>query len=233
MSTIAADSFAVPGPGAPAPDRPIKAATLANAWRTFLVRRVVGILVNLALLVLVTFLIVQLIPGDPATAIAGENASLDQVELVRTQLGLDQPLPVQLWTYLSGVVQGDFGDSYRYRQPAMDVVMTAVPYTLTITIAAVLLLLVLGIALGMASPPGATVGAGWISRSASSRASSRRFPPMCSPPASSWCSRCFGECCRLPTLRPTTSGPRPSCRSRRSRSAASARSLESCVGRRR
>jgi ABC-type dipeptide/oligopeptide/nickel transport system permease component len=150
MSTTTAEDLSAPGPGTPTNGRPVKAATLAGAWRTFLVRRVVGLVVNLALLVLVTFLIVQLIPGDPATAIAGENASLDQVELVRTQLGLDQPLPVQLWTYLSGVVQGDFGDSYRYRQPAMDIVMTAVPYTLTITIAAVLLLLVLGIALGMA-----------------------------------------------------------------------------------
>jgi ABC-type dipeptide/oligopeptide/nickel transport system permease component len=150
MSTTTTAGSPTPGPGAAAPATPVKAASLGATWRAFLVRRVLGLIVNLALLVLVTFLIVQLIPGDPATAIAGENATLDQVELVRTQLGLDQPLPVQLWTYLSGVIQGDFGDSYRYRQPAMDIVLTAVPYTLSITIAAVLLLLVLGVALGMA-----------------------------------------------------------------------------------
>lgn len=156
MSTTTAENSPAPGPGAYTPagpgqaDGPIKAASLAGAWRAFLLRRVIGLGINLALLVLVTFLIVQLIPGDPATAIAGENATLAQVELVRSQLGLDQPFPVQLWNYIAGVAQGDFGDSYRYRQPAMDIVMTALPYTLTITIQAVLLLLVLGVALGMA-----------------------------------------------------------------------------------
>jgi peptide/nickel transport system permease protein len=150
MSTTTAETSTVPGPGTPTTGGAVKAASLAGAWRAFLLRRVIGLVVNLALLVLVTFLIVQLIPGDPATAIAGENASLEQVELVRTQLGLDQPLPVQLFDYLGGVLQGDFGDSYRYQQPAMNIVMTAVPYTLTITITAVLLLLVLGLALGMA-----------------------------------------------------------------------------------
>lgn len=127
-----------------------RAASLAGAWRRFLLRRAAGLAVNVALLVVITFLIVQLIPGDPATAIAGENATLAQVELVRTQLGLDQPAFTQFTTYLFGVVQGDFGDSFRYRVPAMDVVLAAVPYTLAITIPAVLLLLVFGIASGMA-----------------------------------------------------------------------------------
>lgn len=127
-----------------------RAASLAGAWRTFLLRRAAGLVVNVALLIIVTFLIVQLIPGDPATAIAGPDATLAQVEMVRTQLGLDQPPLVQFANYLFGVVQGDFGDSFRYRVPAMDVVLAAVPYTLAITIPAVLLLLIIGIAAGMA-----------------------------------------------------------------------------------
>ena len=150
MTTVPVEISAASGPGVGTPDPPPRAASLAGAWRRFLLRRAVGLLVNLALLVLVTFLIVQLIPGDPAVAIAGENASLAQVELVRSQLGLDQPFAVQLWTYLGGVLQGDFGASYRYRVPALDVVLAAVPFTLSITEAAVVLLLVLGIALGMA-----------------------------------------------------------------------------------
>jgi peptide/nickel transport system permease protein len=150
MSTTHTDTFSAPGPGASAPDGAVRAASLAGPWRRFLLRRGLGLVINLALLVVVTFLIVQLIPGDPATAIAGENANLEQVQLVRTQLGLDQPLLVQFWTYLSGVVQGDFGDSYRFTVPALNVVLAAVPYTLTITVVAVLLLLVLGVALGTA-----------------------------------------------------------------------------------
>jgi len=149
MSTTTATNSPSPGPGAPVSPGTIKAASLGGAWRDFLLRRLLGLASNLVLLVLVTFLIVQLIPGDPATAIAGENATLAQVELVRTQLGLDQPFLVQLWQYLAGVVQGDFGDSYRYQQPAMNIVLTALPYTLAITLASVLLLLILGIALGM------------------------------------------------------------------------------------
>ena len=72
----------------------------------------------MALLVIVTFLIVQLIPGDPATAIAGENATLAQVEMVRAPArSRPAAFPSSSGTYLSGVVQGDFGDSFRYRAP--------------------------------------------------------------------------------------------------------------------
>ncbi|MFT4215050.1 MAG: ABC transporter permease [Microbacterium sp.] len=145
------ESLTVPGPGADAPtrDEP-RAAGLGRAWRRFLLRRSVGLIINLALLVLVTFLIVQLIPGDPATAIAGENASLDQVELVRSQLGLDQPVLVQLSNYVGGVLRLSFGTSFRYQVPALDIVMAAAPYTIAITVPAVLLLLVLGLTIGMA-----------------------------------------------------------------------------------
>jgi ABC-type dipeptide/oligopeptide/nickel transport system permease component len=149
MSTIPVDTSS-PGPGTVPPAGAARASSLAGPWRRFLLRRAVGLVVNLALIVLVTFLIVQLIPGDPAVAIAGENANLEQVELVRTQLGLDRPFLVQLGDYLVGVLSGDFGDSYRYRLPALDVVLAALPFTLGITIAAVTLLLVLGISLGMA-----------------------------------------------------------------------------------
>lgn len=149
MSTQIHEPSSATGPGAPVPEKALRAASLGGAWRRFILRRGVGLVINLALLVLVTFLIVQLIPGDPATAIAGESASLAQVELVRSQLGLDQPVLLQLGTYLLGVLQLDFGASFRYRIPAIDVVMAAVPFTLAITIPAVVLLLTLGLALGM------------------------------------------------------------------------------------
>lgn len=149
MSSQIADTPATSGPGDGATEESPRAAGLGGAWRAFLIRRGLGLVINLALLVVVTFLIVQLIPGDPATAIAGENATLAQVELVRQQLGLNEPLPVQLWNYVVAVAQGDFGDSFKYRIPAMDVVMAAAPNTLALTIPAVILLLVLGLALGM------------------------------------------------------------------------------------
>lgn len=138
-------------PTADAPDGATghRAGSSAGTWRRFLVRRLVGAVVNVALLVLVTFFIVQVIPGDPATAIAGENASTAQVEQVRTALGLDRPLVQQLVDYLAGVVHGDFGESFRYGRPALDIVLTAAPYTLGVAAAAVALVLALGVGLGV------------------------------------------------------------------------------------
>jgi peptide/nickel transport system permease protein len=134
---------------APATTGGHRAGSRATLWRRFLVRRGLGAVVNIALLVLLTFFIVQLIPGDPATAIAGENATLEQVELVREQLGLDQPMAAQLAQYVGGVAQGDFGDSFRYGLPALDIVMTALPYTLSIAAVAVLLVLLIGTTTGI------------------------------------------------------------------------------------
>lgn len=126
-----------------------RAGSRATLWRRFLARRLIGAAVNIALLVLLTFFIVQLIPGDPATAIAGENASLAQVEQVRQQLGLDQPLTAQLAQYVGDVLRGDFGTSFRYGLPATQIVMTALPYTLSIAAVAVLLVLVVGTTTGI------------------------------------------------------------------------------------
>lgn len=126
-----------------------RAGSRATSWRRFIVRRLVGVGVNISLLVLVTFFIVQLIPGDPATAIAGENATLAQVEQVRQTLGLDQPLMTQLVHYVSNVLHGDFGQSFRYKLPATQIVLTALPYTLSIAAAAVALVLLIGVTAGI------------------------------------------------------------------------------------
>ncbi|WP_432537147.1 ABC transporter permease [Kineococcus arenarius] len=134
-----------PKPGAPA----VRAGSLAGAWRRFLVRRLVGLVCNLALLLLLTFLIVQVIPGDPAVAIAGEDASQSEVEAVRVQLGLDQPFWSQLADYVAGVLHGDFGNSFAYRVPATRVVMAAAPYTIAIAFASLVVFLVGGLAVGL------------------------------------------------------------------------------------
>ncbi|MCU1407428.1 MAG: transporter permease [Glaciihabitans sp.] len=126
-----------------------KAGSMGGVWRSFLLRRISGLVINLVLLVLVTFFIVQLIPGDPATTIAGENATLEKVEQVRAELGLNDPIIVQLVHYVGNVLQGDFGNSYLYKVPALDIVLTAAPYTLFIASIAVLLVLIVGMALGI------------------------------------------------------------------------------------
>ena len=134
------------GGSAPAAHR---AGSRAGAWRAFLVRRFTSLAISLVLLILMTFFIVQLIPGDPAEAIAGPDASPATIDAVRSELGLDQPVLTQLWNYIVGVLRGDFGESFRYGVPALDIVMAAAPYTITIAFAAVAIVLVGGVALGI------------------------------------------------------------------------------------
>lgn len=121
----------------------------SRLWFSFLRRRILGAVVNLVLLTVVTFFIVRLIPGDPATAIAGDNATAEQVELVRQQLGLDKPLFSQLLTYLANATHLDFGTSFRYGVSAIQIVLTAAPYTLAIAGVAVLIVLIVGISGGV------------------------------------------------------------------------------------
>ncbi|WP_235038013.1 ABC transporter permease [Microbacterium sp. 18062] len=147
------DSSSGPPPASrPRPDgsQAVKASSLAGAWRRFAMRRGIALVVNIVLLVLVTFFIVQLIPGDPAAAIAGEDASQTEVDQIRVELGLDQPWPVQLGTYLVQVAQGDFGTSFQYKVPAMQIVGAAAPYTFAIAFTSLIIFLVVGLALGMA-----------------------------------------------------------------------------------
>lgn len=118
-------------------------------WIPFLVRRTLGFVGNLAMLVLLTFFIVQLIPGDPASAIAGDNATTEQVEQVRKELGLDRPMIVQLGSYIVGILHGDFGTSFRYGLPATQIVLNALPYTLVVAGISIILVLVLGVGIGL------------------------------------------------------------------------------------
>ena len=62
-------------------------------------------------LIVLTFLISHVIPADPVAFVAGENATPEQIERLRTELGFDQPMHVQLWRYVSDMVQGDMGES--------------------------------------------------------------------------------------------------------------------------
>jgi peptide/nickel transport system permease protein len=86
----------------------------------YAVRRI-GQTLPVALLVTVLiFLLVKLLPGDPATAILGDRASPEAVQALHRQWGLDRPLPAQYAVYLRNLVTGDLGQSLRYRTPVID-----------------------------------------------------------------------------------------------------------------
>ena len=79
----------------------------------FLFKRLLEIIPILLLVSILIFLFVHMIPGDPARLVAGEDATLEDVELVRKELGLDKPMIEQYITYMGGLFQGDLGTSLK------------------------------------------------------------------------------------------------------------------------
>lgn len=100
-------------------------------------------LITLAIIVVVTFLFVHIAPGDPARAILGPGASQSAVDSLRQALGLNDPLPAQLWNYIAGLASGDLGTSVANRVPVSTLVTARVwPTLLLITYAGLLTMLI-------------------------------------------------------------------------------------------
>ncbi len=117
----------------------------------YFLKRTAYFLPTLLGLVILVFFISRVIPGDPAALVAGETATAEQVKAIRTQLGFDQPLYVQLGIYLKQLVTGDLGKSlYSGRRVSQDLIYRF-PATLELTLAAMLISVVIGIPLGILS----------------------------------------------------------------------------------
>ncbi|MEO1018286.1 MAG: ABC transporter permease [Pseudomonadota bacterium] len=99
----------------------------------------------------IVFLVISLIPGDPATAILGAYATAENVEKLNRELGLDQPLPIQYVTWLTGVLQGDLGTSYSLNRPVVDEVFERFGPTLILAGTALGLCAIFGLIAGVAS----------------------------------------------------------------------------------
>lgn len=101
--------------------------------------------------VVLTFLVTRVVPGDPAAVWAGPHAKPEQIEAARRELGLDRPLPVQIARYFLGVARGDWGTSIRTRRPVLDDLLVRAPASVQLVIGALLLALVVGVPLGLVS----------------------------------------------------------------------------------
>ena len=115
----------------------------------YLARRVLVAIPTLLGVATAVFLIVRLIPGDPARVMAGETATDDQVNRIRQTLGLDLPLPVQYVTFLINVLHADLGRSIRTGDTVLNEIMLRLPYTLELAVLATLVGATLGITLGV------------------------------------------------------------------------------------
>lgn len=116
---------------------------------TAVLTRLGGGAIVLWLVSLLTFSLLQLVPGDPAELVAGDNATPQRVAEIRTQLGLDEPLLSQYLSWLSGVVHGDLGSSVFTGDPVTEAILRAAPATLSITFVALLVAVVLGVPAGV------------------------------------------------------------------------------------
>jgi peptide/nickel transport system permease protein len=114
-----------------------------------LLRRLLSALPVLAIVSLITFAMIHLIPGDPAAAIAGMSATAEQIANVRRDLGLDEPLLSQLWNWYFKLAHGDLGRSLLLGTPVMDAALQRLPVTLALSAYAMLLTLLLGLGSGI------------------------------------------------------------------------------------
>jgi ABC-type dipeptide/oligopeptide/nickel transport system permease component len=120
-----------------------------NSYVLQRVLAIVGLAFGISVL---TFLIIRLIPGDPAIALLGTNAG-DSALVARLhhQLGLDQPMWIQYWVWIGRLFHGDFGYSYGYQQTVASLLMANFPATLQLTIAGLALSVIFGTVLGVVS----------------------------------------------------------------------------------
>ena len=112
-------------------------------------KRIIGVIPTLIIVVTFVFFFVRLIPGDPARLVAGPQATLEDVQVVREQLGLDKPVHVQYVNYVTGLLKGDLGTSLRTKRPVTVEVANRYANTAKLTLMALGWSTVAGILLGV------------------------------------------------------------------------------------
>lgn len=115
----------------------------------FTSRRLIFVLPQLVGVTIITFLLVRLIPGDPARLLTGPFATEETIEALRERLGLTEPLLEQYWVYLKDLVQGDWGRSFATGNPVFQDIRERLPATLELVLLSLILMTLLGIGLGV------------------------------------------------------------------------------------
>ena len=117
----------------------------------FLVRRVAIIVPTLIFVSILIFCLQQLLPGDPAVVLAGEDRDPSVVAYLREKMHLDAPLPMRYLYWIEGVLHGDLGESLRLQKPVLDLIVEKLPVTLELAGFAIAIALVIGIPAGIVS----------------------------------------------------------------------------------
>jgi peptide/nickel transport system permease protein len=142
----------------------------------FLARRALLSLLTGFVVLSLVFVLVRIVPGDPAQVILGDMANQQAVAAIRAKLGLDRPIHVQYLAFLGGAMTGDWGASLATGQPVMQEVMKVLPWTIELTLVSLLLGTAIGLPLGVWSAVNRNRAPDYLTRVASLFGLS--FPPF-------------------------------------------------------
>jgi peptide/nickel transport system permease protein len=116
----------------------------------YFLRRLSSALIVVLLTTVLLALAVHLVPGDPARIVLGEHATPELIAMVRASMGLDDPVALQVWHFISGAVRGDLGTDFVQSIPVTSLIGQVLPDTLTLAFTSILLALLIGVPLGIA-----------------------------------------------------------------------------------
>lgn len=116
-----------------------------------IIKRLLQTIPTLFIVVSITFCLTRMLPGDPAVAILGIEADAEDIAAMRAKMNLDKPLPEQYILYLQGLLHGDFGYSYSYRENVFPLILSRIPNTLSLTLVALIFAFLIGTSVGIAA----------------------------------------------------------------------------------
>ncbi len=117
----------------------------------YIVKRLISTIPVLIGISLLLFFMLRALPGDPAEVLAGQMATLEEIQLIRTQFGLDQPVYIQYAAFFSRLVRFDLGKSVRTQNPVIHEIWARLPNTMTLAVIAIILACLFGIPAGIIS----------------------------------------------------------------------------------
>ena len=114
----------------------------------YLIRRIFAVIPVMLVVAVIVFLMLRLTPGDPAAKIAGDAATSQDIAQLRTELGLDRPLPIQFGIWIGDMLTGDFGESFYYKRPVSSMIADGVEPTVSLAIFTMVLACFIAVPLG-------------------------------------------------------------------------------------
>lgn len=115
----------------------------------YILKRVISLIPVLLIMSFLVFMLIHLIPGDPAKVILGDEATFEEIEALRRQMGLNEPLLIQYVTWLGRVLTGNLGESIFMRQPIVTIIARHIVPTIQLTVYSMLIAFVIALPLGM------------------------------------------------------------------------------------